>query len=639
MSSLVEGLNIPKNILERKSSTGSLMSTSSMDDTFMLSNGDTDGQHGSFAFFSVPPPTPAMANLAEEETEHDPLQQTVASQKSASLEPLADRGTNVGSSGGLRRSFSHGSAPALVSGRKTLVVRGRGGNTGRRNNQHARRRSASGLPRLSLTAINEAFVVNAKDPMLSPCDDEPESPVDADGGLSVVHRITSYSSSDVSMLQHGGSLDGLASLTNGLTSSSSIYEQSSLEEGVNGAGLGIGMDGFVGGSFVDALEAAATLQGADRVSNLSTSTSDVGEDVEAMLLAEFDESAALMDFDSAARESIDHSHYLALQNRGLLPPSPQSSNSSQHFDTGSSHQSLIYPGYTQTPPHIAAALAYGYGALTVLPPTGMVPGGGYTPYTAGTLRAQSPQILRHPSPAPTSPVVVNTTGPSRASPYPLPVNPLLMSRSRTRSVPAMRLQTNLAASNNNNSNNRRQPLSAGLYPVTPGTPNSPPSPMTPISPTISAYGSLDNHVVGYGSAGYPLGLSQGSSGSLPTLHTANQPPQLEHDYAYLTPTTPLHGRLKSGRHSTSSLASPNYVTHSAPHSRQSIPRVSFPRTSSTPTPSSDASIPHVRIDDLIREHDALVAQVAEAQKARRKEDEETSKMIETLNRLMGVHGI
>ncbi|TPX58331.1 hypothetical protein SpCBS45565_g08029 [Spizellomyces sp. 'palustris'] len=606
-----------------------------MEDTFMLSNGDTDSQHGSFAFFSVPPPTPAMVNLAEEDTDLHPSHQNVTSQKSALLEPLADRGTNVGG-GGLRRSFSHGSAPALVSGRKTLVVRGRGGNTGRRNNQHARRRSASGLPRLSLTAINEAFVVNAKDPMLSPCDDEPESPVDADGGLSVVHRITSYSSSDVSMLQHGGSLDGLASLANGMTSSSSIYEHSSLDEGVNGAGLGIGMDGFVGGSFVDALEAAATLQGADRISNLSTSTSDVGEDVEAMLLAEFEENATLMDFDSAARGSIDHNHYLALQNRGLLPPSPQSSNSSQHFDTGSSHQSLIYPGYSQTPPHIAAALAYGYGALTVLPTAGVVPGGGYATYTAGALRAQSPQILRHPSPSPTSPVVVTSAGPSRVAPYPLPVNPLLMSRSRTRSVPAMRLHTNLAASNNNN---RMQPHSAGLYPVTPGTPNSPPSPMTPISPTISAYGSLENHVVGYGTAGYPLGLSHGSSGSLPTLHTAHQPPQPENDYAYLTPTTPLHGRLKSGRHSTSSLASPNYVTHSAPHSRQSIPRVSFPRTSSTPTPSSDTSIPHVRIDDLIREHDALVAQVAEAQKARRKEDEETSKMIETLNRLMGVHGI
>ncbi|KAI8827013.1 uncharacterized protein EV422DRAFT_616406 [Fimicolochytrium jonesii] len=116
-----------------------------------------------------------------------------------------------------------------------------------------------------------------------------------------------------------------------------------------------------------------------------------------------------------------------------------------------------------------------------------------------------------------------------------------------------------------------------------------------------------------------------------------------------------HGRRKNTRHLHSALARPassnakigeNYATGSMHPARGSIPR--SVRRSNTPLSSASfaqydgANVERtgtVKMHDLIREHQVMMAEVAKAQATRQKEDAEAGQMMETLNRLMGIQQI
>lgn len=562
-----------------------------MDDAFMLS--DHNNNDALFSF-PVPPPTPVHYTSDE-----DAIQNHDHGSSSMDLlrppETFANR-LSTRSSTSLRRSHSHGSAPALSSGRKNLVVRGRSGSGGRRSNQHMRRQSGSGLSQLSLTAINEAFVPNAKDPMLSPLDDDPTSPTQAHYGNEKLSRLISFSSGDVSLLQQNGigSLDGF------LGSSASIYENG-LESVDEGPDFGMGMDTFVGDSFVATLE-AATSSSARNGSYAASNTLENGDAFEPNLLNDL--------------QRNHHFHTLDDQyNSYGLPPSPTSTSSSQHVPAP---QQLLLAAYPTS--SINGTMAYSMEPLAILPNGQAIPASAYATYAAAGMIDPTTHMLQEPPTTPLTVVSPLSTPSARATPY----NISHPSRSRTRSVPTIRLNQIQARAN------------GPMYPSSPLSPTTTTtqSPPSPLSPT----GAYD-----YANGMYSIGTDTTSLPTIPTsLLTTTSDPDFTQQPTLTT--TSLHGRLRRGRHSTSSLNN-NYTTYSQPQStRSTLPRSRSSRrsqshSSSPGSSTSTLSTPHIKIDDLVKEQELLVAQIAEAQAVRMKEDQESSQMIETLGRLMGMHGI
>ncbi|KAJ3185374.1 hypothetical protein HDU85_001424 [Gaertneriomyces sp. JEL0708] len=196
----------------------------------------------------------------------------------------------------------------------------------------------------------------------------------------------------------------------------------------------------------------------------------------------------------------------------------------------------------------------------------------------------------------------------RSAPY--PVNPFF-SRNRTRSVPV--IHTNWAHPGQPTDSQQILTTTTAVYPASPEASLSPSMPVTPMS--------LEGRGQGDASRYGPPNKST-LSGSMPALNTqsgVDGPPSASR----------VGPMSRSGRRKSSTPATGSFNNVMTAGSRL-VKRMSISSS------MARLSLKSVTLDDINRQQEAMLAHIAEAQAMRSKEEEESSQMLHTLNKLLGL---